>query len=146
MAKAGAELRSNIFYVDSYVGIKESLKKNKGSPLEEDAEPADIVNIGERKIVENEMEVVKILLEGGKFDKDVVDTNKSIEFSQSLENYQSRNINISEKLIDKNKSELKLPRNCATLSRNVRIMKRKQMYSSEVFKSKLHLNSQNLSH
>jgi hypothetical protein len=44
-------------------------------------------------------------------------------------------------LIDNSKSELTPPRNSTTLSRNVKIMKRKQMHSTEGFKKKLRFSA-----
>ena len=147
LVKAGVEFRSNIFCVDSYVGIKEIFKKNNGSPLAEDVKPADIENIEERKIMDNELKAVKILLEAGEFDIEMdIDRSKSIEFSKSQENYKSRNISNLEILIDKSKSELTPPRNSTTLPRNVMIMKRKQMHSTEGFKKKLRFSASEFPH
>ena len=137
LVKIGADLGSNIFCVDSYVGIKEIIKKNVDSPPTKDAQPAGIKCLEERKLVEKEMQAVKMLLEAGEFDEDMdIDGNKSIEFSNSQENEQSRNIFDSKMLIDKSKSELTPLKNSNPLSRNGRIIKRKPMQSTEFFKFK----------
>ena len=77
-----------------------------GSPLAECVEPADIENIEENKIVENEMKAVKSLLEAGAFDIEMdIHRSKANAISKLLVKELTRNSNSSEMLIEKSISE-----------------------------------------
>ena len=83
------------------------------------------------------MQAVKILIETGKFDKemDAVE-EKSIELHQDLPNEQSRRIDNYKLLIGKKENEQNPLKNGIPMFSTVRINNRKQMQSTEVFKSK----------
>ena len=136
LVKTGIELGSDIFCVDSYVGLKEIFKNSMNKPLAVEAKPAERENL-EEKTVEKEMQYVKILLETGEFDKemDAVE-EKSIALRQDLPNEQSIRIDHSNMLIGKKENEQTPLKNGIPLSSIVLINKRKQWQSTEVFKSK----------
>ena len=142
LLKAGSALESNIFCVDSYVGIKNIFKKNLESPLAKNAQHASIKCLDERKLVEKEKQAVKLLLEAGEFDEEMeIDKNKSNRTSDSLVNENSGIFFNFNMLIDKNKSELTPLKNSNPLninphSRMTKIVQRKKMQSSEYSKSK----------
>ena len=84
LVKIGLELGSDIFCVDSYVGLKEIFKNRMNKLLAVEAKPAERENL-EEKTVEKELQSIKILLETGEFDKE----EKSIAPRQDLSNEQS---------------------------------------------------------
>ena len=94
LVKLGIELGSDIFCVDSYVGLKEIFKNSMNKPLAVEAKPAERENL-EEKTVEKELQSIKILLETGEFDKE----EKSIALRQDLPNEQSIRIDHSNLLI-----------------------------------------------
>jgi hypothetical protein len=88
-------------------------------------------NIEEKETVENEMKAFQSLLEAGEFDIEMeIDRSKYIKFSTLLEKVQSINIKSLEMLIEISTSEQTPPRNNTEQSRNVKVMKRKQMHST----------------
>jgi DNA polymerase III epsilon subunit-like protein len=94
-------------------------------------------HIEEKETVENEMKAVQSLLESGEFDIEMeIDRSKYIQFSTLLEKERSVSINSLEMLIEKSTSEQTPPRNNTEQSRNVKVMKRKQMHRTGVFKYK----------
>ena len=131
LVKIGVELGSDIFCVDSYVGLKEIFKNSMNKSLAVEAKPAERENL-EEKTVEKELQSIKILLETGEFDKE----EKSIALRQDLPNEQSIRIDHSNLLIGKKENEQTPVKNGIPLSSIVQTNKRKQWQSTEIFKTK----------
>ena len=137
LLKAGSVLGSNIFCVDSYLGIKNIFEKNTESSLARDAQHSGIKYLEERKLLQREMQAAKVLLEAGKFDDDMeIGLNETDLTRDSLANENSEILLKSNMLIDKKKIELTPLKNSNPLSRITKFVKRKQMQSSEFSKSK----------
>jgi DNA polymerase III epsilon subunit-like protein len=99
LVKTGVEIGSDIFSVDSYVGLKEIFKNSMNKPLALEAKPAEREKL-EEKTVEKEMQYLKILLETGEFNKEMDEVEeKYIALHQDLPNEQSIRIDYSNMLI-----------------------------------------------
>jgi hypothetical protein len=135
--KTGVELGSDIFCVDSYVGLREIFKNSMNKPLAVKAKPAERENL-EEKTVEKEKQYVKILLETGEFDREMDEVEeKSFALRQDLPNEQSIRIDHSNMLIGKKENEQTPLKNGIPLFSYAQINKRKQWQSiTDVFKSK----------
>ena len=104
-------------------------------PITVKAKPAERENF-EDKMIEMEMQSVKILLETGEFDNkmDAV-KEKYFALSQDLPNAQSIRIDLSNVFSVKEENEQTPLKNGIPLSSPVQINKRKQWQSTEVLKS-----------
>ena len=170
LEKAGGKLGSEIFCVDSYVGIKE-IFQNLEAKKTEDARKQQIERLVEKEIVEKEIEAVKNLLAAGEFDRELeMDATRSNKVREALDNLNprsSKTISVivanssqnqeksrehlySESFKSLEKFEIskfskheceQTPTGTKTpLSRNLKARKIKQLYCSALFKSKKKLN------
>ena len=136
LLKTGSDLGSNIFCVDSYLGIKNIFEKNTESSLARDAQHSGIKYLEERKLLQREMQAAKVLLEAGKFDDDMeIGLNETDLTRDSLGNENSEILLKSNMLIDKKKIELTPLKNSNPLSRMTKIVQREPMQSTEFSKS-----------
>ena len=95
LEKTGVELGLNLLCVDSYAGIKEIYKRNRGCLL-----------AGEANQTDKEIQAVKILLDAGEFDKEMdSDVKQSNEVSKNPEKYQPRNLDNIKISGDRNTTE-----------------------------------------
>ena len=170
LEKAGGKLGSEIFCVDSYVGIKE-IFQNLEAKKTEDARKQQIERLVEKEIVEKEIEAVKNLLAAGEFDRELeMDASRSNKVREALDNLNprsSKTISVivanssqnqeksrehlySESFKSLEKFEIsklskheceQTPTGTKTpLSRNLKARNIKQLYCSALFKSKKKLN------
>jgi len=134
LVKTGVELGSDIFCVDSYIGLKEIFKNSMNIPVTVEAKPSERDDF-EEKTIEMEMQTVKILLETGEFDKEMnEDEEKSISLCQDLPCEQSLRIDLSNVLSVKKESEQTPLKNGIPFSSTVQINKRKQWQRTEALK------------
>ena len=109
LEKTGVELGLNILCVDSYVGIKEIYKRNRGCSLAEEVNLVRKKVWEEKDTFEEEIQAVKILQETGEFDNEMdLDENKSNQVSRNPENDQPRNLDNIEICGDRNTVEKEL--------------------------------------
>jgi hypothetical protein len=88
--KAGGKLGSEIFCVDSYVGIKE-IFQNWEAQKTEDARIQQLERLVDKEIVEKEREAVTKLIAAGEFDRELeIDASRSNNVMEALDNLNPR--------------------------------------------------------